>query len=127
MDAVKAKDLTRMGDLWGTDRGPASTYMDRDYMKRTLTTIQIYLDHKGYRIIEGPLPAQPLNPTYKNVPSMDRLTDFRVELQRAECNTVFPVTLVRTNNGGWIVYDVHLEALATPGRCQPVTGTRPPG
>ena len=125
MDAVKAKDLTRMGELWGSDRGPANSYMDRDYLKRTLTTIQIYLDHKGYRIIEGPLPAQPLNPTYKNVPPMDRLRDFHVELQRAECNTVFPVTLVRTNNGGWIVYDVHLEALATPGRCQPGMGTRP--
>lgn len=126
MDAVKANDLTRMGDLWGSERGPASTYMDRDRLKRQLTTIQIYLDHKGYRIIEGPLPAQPLNPSFKNVPSADRLRDFRVELQRAECNTVFPVTLVQTNRGGWLVYDVHLEALGTPGRCQAVgLGTRP--
>ena len=125
MDAVKAKDVTRMSELWGSDRGPASTYMDKEHLRRTLTTIQIYLDHKGYRILEGPLPAQPLNPTYKNVPSMDRMRDFRVELQRADCNTVFPMTMVQTNNGGWIVYDVHLEALTTPGRCPATTGTRP--
>ena len=123
MDAVKSKDLTRMGELWGSDRGPASTYMEREHLKRTLTTIQIYLDHTGYRVIEGPFQAQPLNPTYKNVPSMDRLRDFRVELQRAHCNLVFPVTMVRTHDGGWLVYDVHVEALSTPGRCSPATGT----
>ena len=123
MDAVKAKDLTRMGELWGSDRGPASTYMEREHLKRQLTTMQIYLDHKGYRIIEGPQPAQPLNPTFKNVPSMDRLRDFRVELQRADCNLVFPVTIVRTNDGGWLVYDIHIEALTTPGICRSSTGT----
>jgi hypothetical protein len=128
MDAVKAKDLTRMGELWGTARGPASTYMEGDHLKRQLTTIQIYLDHKGYRVIEGPLPTPPFNPTYKNIPPLDRLRDFRVELQRADCNTVFPMTMVQTNQGGWIVYDVHLEALTTPGRCPPAsttTGTPP--
>jgi hypothetical protein len=127
MDAVKAKDLTRMGNLWGTERGPAASYMERERLKRALTTIQVYLDHKGYRIIEGPIAAQPLNPTFKNVPSMDRLRDFRIELQRPECSTVSPITLVQTNSGGWLVYDVHLESLGTPGRCPPAggTGTRP--
>src|ERR1043166_8424443 len=28
MDAVKANDLTRMGNLWGSQKGPASTYMN---------------------------------------------------------------------------------------------------
>jgi len=128
MDAVKANDLTRMGDLWGSERGPASTYMDRNNLKRQLTTIQIYWNHTGYRVIEGPVAAQPLNPTFKNVPNADRLRDFRVDLQRPSgCSQAAPITLVRTNSGGWLVYDVHLEAVGNPAaRCQPTgSGTRP--
>jgi hypothetical protein len=125
MSAVKAKDLTAMGNLWGSDRGPASTFWDADRLNKALTTIQVYLDHKGYRVIEGPLPAQPLNPTYKNVPSRDKLRDFRIELQRQNCNRVTPITLVQTDAGGWLVYDVHIESLGNPAApCQPEsTGT----
>ena len=127
MDAVKANDLTRMGNLWGSERGPASSYMDRNNLKRQLTTIQIYWNHSGYRIIEGPLAAAPLNPTFKNVPSADRLRDFRIDLQRSSgCSQAALMTLVRTNSGGWLVYDVHLETVGNPAaRCQPTgTGTR---
>jgi len=127
MDAVKANDLTRMGDLWGSERGPASSYMDRNNLKRQLTTIQIYWNHTGYRIIEGPLAAQPLNPTFKNVPSADRLRDFRVDFQRPSgCNQAALLTVVRTNSGGWLVYDVHLETVGNPqARCQATgSGTR---
>jgi hypothetical protein len=126
LGAVKAKDYTRMGDLWGSERGPASGYMRADYLRQTLQTIQKYLDHKSYRVVEGPVRAQPLNPTYKNVPDLEKLRDFRVELQRDQCNRVIPITLVRTNSGGWLVYDVHLEAAGNPARpCMPPdAGTR---
>ena len=125
LNAVKANDITRMGNLWGSDRGPASTYMSGDRLKKTLQTIHVYWDHEGYRIIEGPMPARPLNPTYKNVPSADRLRDFRVELQRANgCVIVIPITLVRTNQGSWLVYDVHFESGGNPAvPCQPASGT----
>lgn len=127
MDAVKANDLTRMGNLWGSDKGPASGYMDENRLKQQLTTIRVYWNHAGYRIIEGPLAAQPLNPTFRDVPSPDRLRDFRVELQRSNgCSIAIPITLVRTNRGDWLVYDVHLEAAGNPAaRCQPSgAGTR---
>src|SRR2546430_7240716 len=62
MDAVKANDLDRMGNLWGSTQGPAVTFWDRDRLRQHLATMQKYLDHNGYRIIEGPLPVQPLNP-----------------------------------------------------------------
>src|SRR4051794_16491006 len=71
MAAVKANDLTRMGNLFGSPRGPASTYMNPDYLKRQLQTIHKFWEHSGYRIIEGPLPAAAFNPTFKNVPSAD--------------------------------------------------------
>src|SRR5438034_11196311 len=53
--AVKGNDLTRMGQLWGTERGPAADNMNPTVLHQRLTVIQKYLDHTGYRIIEGPL------------------------------------------------------------------------
>jgi hypothetical protein len=116
--AVKANDQKRMGQLWGTDRGSAATFMDDRVLQQRLTVIQKYLDHTGYRIIEGPLP----------VPGHNELRSYRVELQRANCNQVMPIDLVRTRSGGWLVFDVHLESAGSPGGpCQPAaaSGTKP--
>jgi hypothetical protein len=115
--AVKANDLKRMGELWGTERGPASQSMNPDVLRQRLTVIQKYLDHTGYRIIEGPM----------LVPGRDELRTYRIELQRTSCTQALPVDIIRTKSGGWLVYDVHLEAAGSPaGRC-PTTGagTRP--
>jgi len=115
--AVKANDLSRMGNLWGTERGPASQSMDGQVLRQRLTVIQKYLDHSGYRILEGPLA----------VPGRDEVRTFRIELQRTGCNQALPIDVIRTRSGGWLVYDVHLESAGNPtARCQPAgTGTRP--
>jgi len=115
--AVKANDLKRMGQLWGTERGPAADNMNPGVLQQRVTVIQKYLDHTGYLILEGPL----------LVPGRDELRTFRVELQRTKCNQVMPIDVVRTRSGGWLVYDVHLESANSPGaRCSPAeTGTRP--
>ena len=115
--AVRANDLKRMGQLWGTERGPASDNMNPGVLQQRVTVIQKYLDHTGYLILEGPL----------QVPGHDELRTFRVELQRTKCNQVMPIDVVRTRSGGWLVYDVHLESANSPGgRCsQAETGTRP--
>ena len=114
--AVKANDLGRMGELWGTDRGPAVQWMKGEELRQRVTIIQKYLDHVGYRIIEGPLA----------VPNRSDLRTYRVDLQRSGCNQAVPIDVVRTRSGGWLVYDVHLEAAGTPSaRCQPAgSGTR---
>jgi hypothetical protein len=125
--AVKANDLTHMGQLWGTEQGPAAGFMDSKKLRERLTVIQKYLENAGYRIVEGPL----------LVPGHDELRTYRVELQHAKCNEgpasttstvpqvrVQPIDLVRTRSGGWLVYDVHLESSGTPGTsCLPATGT----
>jgi len=116
--AVKANNQKRMGELWGTERGPAAGSMNSDVLRQRLTVIQKYLDHTGYRVIEGPL----------LVSGRDDLRTYRVELQRASCNQVLPIDVVRTHSGGWLVYDVHLESAGSPGRCAPTgigQGTRP--
>ena len=77
MSAVKANDLDHMKALWGTERGPASGWMKSEELRQRLTVLQIYLNHVGYRVIEGPLP----------VPTKDDRRMFRVELQRANSCT----------------------------------------
>ena len=106
--AVKANDLTSMGGLWGSDRGPAAGWMKPDELKMRLTVIQKYLNHDGYRVVDGPLP----------VAGHDNQRTFHVELQRAACNVVQPLDLIRTRSGGWVVYDVHLESGSPTGRCR---------
>jgi len=119
LTAVKANDQKRMGELWGTERGPAVNNMNSRALQQRLTVIQKYLDNSGYRIIEGPL----------LVPGHDDRRTYRVELQRSNCNHVLPIEVVRTRSGGWLVYDVHLESAGNPtGRCPPETmggGTKP--
>ncbi len=117
LTAVKANDQKRMGELWGTERGPAVNNMNSRALQQRLTVIQKYLDNSGYRIIEGPL----------LVPGHDDRRTYRVELQRSNCNHVLPIEVVRTHSGGWLVYDVHLESAGNPtGRCPPeTTGTKP--
>jgi hypothetical protein len=114
--AVKANDLKRMGELWGTERGPAAESMNPDVLRQRVTVIQKYLDHTGYRVIEGPL----------LVPGHDDRRTYRVELQRTNCNQVLPIDVIKTKSGGWLVYDVHLESAGSPsGRCPQGVGTRP--
>src|SRR5690349_21892876 len=79
MSAVKANDLSRMGTLWGSDRGPAADWMKGDELKERLTVIQKYLAHAGYRVVEGPLRA----------PGHDDTQTFRVEVQRATTACTF--------------------------------------
>jgi len=117
LGAVKANDLARMGTLWGSERGPAASWMKADELKMRLSVIQKYLNHDGYRVVEGPA----------LVAGHDNQRTFRVELQRAACNLVQPIDLIRTRSGGWVVYDVHLESAGSPtGKCKPPgAGTGP--
>jgi len=54
--------------------------MKSDQLRERLTVVQKYVDHAGYRVIEGPLA----------VPGHDNSKTFRVELQRqGGCTVVF--------------------------------------
>jgi len=114
LGAVKSNNLERMGQLWGTARGPAVSYMKPEELRMRLMVIQKYLNHVGYRIVEGPI-VSPANPNIRS---------YRIELQRQNCNHVQPLDLIHTRSGGWLVYDVHLESSGNPvAPCQPTTGT----
>jgi hypothetical protein len=105
LNAVKANDIDHVKALWGTERGPASGWMKGDELKQRLTVLQIYLNHVGYRVIEGPLP----------VTNKDDRRMFRVELQRAtSCTVVVPIELAHAKDGRWLVVGTDLAAVANP-------------
>jgi hypothetical protein len=106
MAAVKDNNISKMGTLWGSERGPATSWMKSDELRERLSVVQKYVNHEGYRVIEGPISA----------PGHDNTQTFRVELQRqGGCTVVFPIDIVRTKHGGWVVNDVHLGSISTPG------------
>jgi hypothetical protein len=105
LDAVKANDIPRMGQLWGSTRGPASEWMSDSVLHMRMTVVQRYLTARGYRIVEGPLA----------VPGRTDRRMNQVELQRQQSAHVQPLEIVQTRRGGWLVSDVHLESAATPG------------
>jgi hypothetical protein len=107
MAAVKANDLPHMDSLWGNEKGPASTYTKPEDVQKRLVVFQIYLNHVGYRVLEGPLP----------VPGQDRVVRFRIELERPNsCTIVFPIDLMRAKSGQWLVNAVDLASLPNPAR-----------
>lgn len=105
LTAVKANDLERMKALWGTERGPATGWMKDADIRQRLQVLQIYLNHVGYRVVEGPLP----------VPNKDARRVFRVELQRASsCTVVVPIELARASNGRWLIVGTDLATVSNP-------------
>lgn len=116
LDAVKAKDIVRMGQLWGNARGPAAQWMSDSVLHMRMAVVQKYLVAPGYRIVEGPMA----------VPGRTDRRLYQVELQRPQCLRVQPIEIVQTHSGGWLVSDVHLESAGTPGTCAPQQpGTSP--
>jgi hypothetical protein len=114
LDAVRQNDLSRMGQLWGSERGPAAGWMDPEELNKRVAVMQKYLAHGGYRVVEGPMP----------IPGESRRMSFRVELRRDDCVHVQAMDVVRVDRGGWVVQDVHLgEARSPVQACPSGTGT----
>ncbi len=101
MAAVKANDLSTLGNLWGTSKGPASQRMARDELHKRLVIIQSYLAHESYTIVPGTQAA----PTGEQ--------QVQVQLTRRGCTPVVPFTLVRYK-GGWLVSSIDLSAAGNP-------------
>src|SRR5256886_14427850 len=50
MSAVKANDLGRIQELWGSERGAAADHMKNSDVNPRPTRLHIYLDHLGYPV-----------------------------------------------------------------------------
>lgn len=104
--AVQANSLTAMGEVWGTDRGPAVSYMDRQEMEQRLTVMRTYLQHDRYEFVVG------------NASGTSAERVVQVRLFRGNCRPVVPFTVVRYRSG-WLVQQMDLEAVGNPQRACP--------
>jgi len=79
--------------------------LEHDAVISNATVFKIYLNHVGYRVLEGPTA----------VTGQDRMQQFRVELQRPNsCTVVFPIQMVHARSGAWLVNAVDLASLPNP-------------
>jgi hypothetical protein len=105
MQAAADNNLTRMGELWGSDAGPAAqTGSPPDYEKR-LVIIQTYLRGDSVQVLSD-----------VSVPGDDSHRRVTIALYRQTCAKQIPVLMVRTHAGGWIVNSVDLNAAGNPAR-----------
>lgn len=103
--AVKANNLNAMRDLWGSDRGPASTYMNGQESEQRLTVIRAYLDHEKFEF-DAPNSVDPSDRSQRVV---------RVRLTRKGCQPVVPFIAVPWK-GGWLVKSIDLAEAGNPAR-----------
>ena len=58
MEAVNAENYQLMGQLWGSEDGPAVNWMEPDELRKRLTVMQGFLEHKAVEIMPGaPAPS----------------------------------------------------------------------
>jgi hypothetical protein len=112
--AVKDSNLTVMGNLWGNEHGPASSYMPAQELRKRLTVIQIYLQHESYEFD----PAGPLV-----VAGSENARAIAVRVLRAGCIATVPFRLLPWS-GTWLIADIDLTAVGNPAR--PCVPQQPP-
>lgn len=112
MRATADSNLTRMGDLWGTAKGPArQTGQPKDFEKR-MVVMNAYL--KG-------VTARALNEV-DNGRANERVVT--TEIAHGVCRVTIPVTTVKTK-AGWIVRNFDLNQAAEVRK--PCEGSDKPG
>jgi hypothetical protein len=94
-----------MEQLWGSDRGPAATYMDAKDVEQRLTVIRTFLAHEKFEFDQANS-VDPLNSAQRIV---------KVRLTRKGCQPVVPFTTVQWKDR-WLVKDISLADAGNPAR-----------
>ena len=95
MRAVADSNLTRMAELWGTDRGPASKTHPKDYEKR-IVIMQLFLHGVQARTL-GDVPS-----------SKSGLRSVTTELAHNGCRVTISIDVVKAKDG-WLVQNFDLS------------------
>jgi hypothetical protein len=114
MNAVRANSLGVMGELWGSRRGPARSYLPAHELEQRLIVIRTYLDHESFEILESQS-------------ALPRAADQRiveVRLTRKGCRPVVPFTLIPYKRG-WLISNIDIAAAGNPARTCPQTPGEP--
>ncbi|MHB1329639.1 MAG: hypothetical protein ACYC2K_15685 [Gemmatimonadales bacterium] len=114
MRAVTDSNLTQMGSLWGTDRGPAATTnRPADWLQR-LAVVHAYLKGGTSKVVGE-------NPGAGGVGRRQLV----IELTRGGCVKNIPFTMVQARDGAWIISAIDLAAAGVPGRPCATPGGNP--
>jgi len=107
MRAVADSNLTKMAELWGSSKGSAArTGQPSDYEKR-IVVMQSFLRNDDYRVAS------------EASESSDRRA-MQIELRRQACTWTVPFTVLKANDGAWLVSSVDLTRAGNPVRpCDP--------
>jgi hypothetical protein len=105
MNAVRDNDLKTMANVWGSRRGPASTYMASQELEQRLTVMRVYLEHESYEIV----------PPRFSADASSNQREFGVRITRRGCTATVPFTLARYGDG-WLISSVDLAAAGNPAR-----------
>ena len=110
MRAVADSNLSRMGDLWGTARGPANVTRYPPQHQRRLAVIQAWLrGGDSIRVVS-------------DLPLSGRAGERQVviELHRGGCARQVPIVTVQGPRGGWLVSEIDISRAGNPA--QPCAG-----
>ena len=100
MEAVAAEDYEVMGQLWGSNDGPAVEWMDREELRKRLVVIQGFLLHTDYEVLPSP----------PQVSSGGRLILQVRVVTPNKCGPVVPFTVLPYHND-WLLEAIDLNAV----------------
>ena len=114
MQAVADSNLNRMAQLWGAEKGSAAqTGQPQDYQRR-VAVMYAYLRGGSVRVLG-------------EVERQGARSVLATEFSRDNCVKRVPFTMVRTGQGGWLLYAVDITMVGVPGTPCPSEQRRPPG
>jgi hypothetical protein len=109
MQAVADSDLVRMGDLWGSNRGPANVTRFPPEYPRRLAVIQAWLRGSDSIRVISDIAVQGSSNERKVV----------IAYHRAGCIKQIPITTVRSGRQ-WLISNIDIGMAGTPAKpCEP--------
>lgn len=107
--AAADSNLARMGQLWGTSRGPAAQTGVPDNFEKRLVVFQLYLRADSAKIASDVAMS-----------GKDDEREVKVDIYRQGCKKQVPAVMIRLSNKGWIVNNIDLAPAGNPARpCEP--------
>lgn len=104
--AANAKDLDRMGQLFGTKDGPIANRDPRDQVEQRMFAIASVLTHEDFEVeSEQLVPGRSSEATKLTVKLTIKGTPYHV-----------PFTVVRYNDQSWLVEQIGIEVITTQPR-----------
>jgi len=110
MQAVADSNISRMGRFWGSRKGPvAVTKSPPDYQQRMVVT-QVFLRGSPFKIVRT-------DPVAGDADRRVVVVELdRADAEGARCTKTLPITVVKTQDLGWIVGAIDISLAGTPGR-----------